>query len=320
MPINSVHVDAPLTNVSVAFVQDMDHFISGKVFPIIGSDKKSDLYYTYPRDAWFRDEAKKRGDCTETVGSTYTLGTDGFNTCVYAFHKDIGWQEDANADAVLDLEEDAARFVAQKLMIKKDRVWASTYFQTGIWASDFDVGASTPGFWNAAGSEPIAQLRAQMTAMERSTGYSANTLVLGADTWAALQDNDDFLDRIQFGTPSAPAMVSPNLLAQILGLDNVYIAKSVYNSANEGAPLNMDFIVSDGALLLYVNPTPSRLAPSAGYTFAWTGYTGAASNGMRTARFDLRHLACTRVEGEIAFDHKLVAADLGAFLHNTLSP
>ena len=44
--LNDVHVDAILTNISVAYMQDRDNFIADKVFPVIPVDKKSDKFFT----------------------------------------------------------------------------------------------------------------------------------------------------------------------------------------------------------------------------------------------------------------------------------
>jgi hypothetical protein len=61
------------------------------------------------------------------------------------------------------------------------------------------------------------------------------------------------------------------------------------------------------------------MTPAAGYTFSWTGFMGQGNAfGFATKRFRMEHLEATRVEGQMAFDHKLVSADLG-FLWNSIS-
>ena len=58
--VNNVHIDAILTNISVAYLQNTANFIADKVFPVIPVDKKSDLYFKYTKEDWFRDEAQRR--------------------------------------------------------------------------------------------------------------------------------------------------------------------------------------------------------------------------------------------------------------------
>ena len=69
---NDIHVNRPLTNISTAFIQSQSDFIADKVFPVIPVEKKSDLYYTYDKGNWFRDDAKERGPCSESAGGGYT--------------------------------------------------------------------------------------------------------------------------------------------------------------------------------------------------------------------------------------------------------
>ena len=50
------HVDAALTNISVAYVQDASNFIASQVFPTIPVEHASDKYFIYTQDDFFRDE------------------------------------------------------------------------------------------------------------------------------------------------------------------------------------------------------------------------------------------------------------------------
>jgi hypothetical protein len=55
------------------------------------------------------------------------------------------------------------------------------------------------------------------------------------------------------------------------------------------------------------------MTPTAGYTFSWTGHLGAGNEGNRIRSFRLEQIKADRVEIEMAFDQKLVSADLGYF-------
>ena len=39
---SSVHIDAPLSNLTLAYAQSQENFIADKVFPTVGVDKQSD--------------------------------------------------------------------------------------------------------------------------------------------------------------------------------------------------------------------------------------------------------------------------------------
>ena len=74
----------------------------------------------------------------------------------------------------------------------------------------------------------------------------------------------------------------------------------------------------NGALLLYTPSAPGIMTPGCGYTFSWTGYFGAAPNGSRIKSFYMNWIESQRIEIDAAYVHKLVSADLGAFMSATI--
>lgn len=308
-----VHVNAPLTNVSIAYIQDKAHFVADKVFPNVPVSKQADRYYSYPKGNWFRSEAKVRAPGTESAGSGWTVdNTPTYYAPVVAVHKDIDDQIRANQDPAIDVDRDASIFVTQQLMLKRDKDWQQSYFKTGIWADD----VTPTTLWDATGSTPIDDITAQISAVHSATGFKPNKLVLGAPVWYLLKNHPDFLERIKY---TQMAVVGTDLLARVLELDEVLVANAVENTAIEGATDALNFMFGKDALLVYANPAPSLLTPSAGYTFSWTGYLGAGAAGNRIKRFRMEQLASDRIEGEMAYDMKLVASDLGIFFDNVMT-
>ena len=55
------------------------------------------------------------------------------------------------------------------------------------------------------------------------------------------------------------------------------------------------------------------MTPSAGYTFSWNGWMGATGMGHRIKSFRLERNESDRIEVQMAYDQKMVGADLGYF-------
>ena len=127
-----VHIDAILTNMSIAFMQDQDHFVAGKVFPTVPVQKQTDKFFTYTQDDFFRDQVQYRADGTESAGTGYGLSTDSYSAQVWALHKDIGDQVRANSDAPLSPDQDATRFITQQMLLRQEIDWASNYFHLSL--------------------------------------------------------------------------------------------------------------------------------------------------------------------------------------------
>lgn len=315
---SAVHINAPLTNISVAYLQDLDGFIAGKVFPEVPVQKISDYYFTYPKQQWFRTDAQERGPSTESAGTGYEQSSDSYFCKRYAVHKDVDDLVRSNTDKPLDADRDATELVTRHLILKREKSWATSYFTTGLWTGSSTGSDITPGTkWDNASGTPIADIRTQMDAMRRKTGFMPNKLVLPSVVWTKLQDAADFIDRISVNTTR---IVTPQLLAQILELDEVLIARATNDTAIEGATASMaDVIGTDDALLVYAPPRPGILTPSAGYTFTHVGYLGAGANGQRMKKFRMEQIASDRIEGEMYYDMKLVASDLGVYFDDVLS-
>ena len=308
---SDVHVNAPLTNVSIAYLQEADKFIASQCFPNISVPKQSDLYFQYDQGDFMRSTARLRAPGTESAGAGYDLTTASYSCNVIALHKDIDDQIRANADAPLNMDSDATKFLTQQMLIKRDRDWASSFFSGGSWTGSTTGSDITPGTkWDASGATPIEDIEAQADSVEAKTGFRANTLVLGVDAYNALKNSADVVDRIRY---TQTGVVTEDLLASLLGMKKVLVARGVYNSALEGATDSISRIYTgDTALLLYVPDSPSLMHPSAGFTFSWNGYTGAGPDGQRVSRFRMDHLRADRVEMEMAYDQKQVSTVLGA--------
>jgi hypothetical protein len=315
-----VHVNVPLTNISIAFMQSQQNFVASRIFPNVPVDKQSDRYYTYDRGEFNRDEAKERAPSTESEGGGYTVdNTPTYFARVYAFHKDIDDQMRANADAVINPDRDATQYVTMKALIRREKIFVTNFFAGGLWSFDYDGVAAAPGAnqvlqWNDANSNPIEDVRFAKTAILESTGFEPNKLVLGRKVYDKLVDHPDIIDRIKYGqTAGDAAMANRQTLAKLFEVDTIEVMNAIENTAVEGRAAVHSFIGGKKALLCYAAPTPGLMQPSAGYTFSWTGYMGAGAEGNRIRTFRMENLKSDRVEIEFAFDQKLISADLGFF-------
>lgn len=309
---SDVHVDAVLSNISIAYMQDSTSFVASRAFPTVNVQKQSDKYFTYSQANFFSDQAATRADGTESAGTGYGLSTATYNTNVYALHKDIGDQVRANADTPLDPDMDATRFLSQQMLIRQERDWATNAFATSIWGTD-----STPGtLWSASGSTPVSDVQTGINTILTNTGYLANTLIMSYAVFSILKNHSDIVDRYKYTSADS---ITPDLIAAVLGVDRVLVMNSVYNSAVEGATASYAQIGDKDALLAYVAPSAGLLTPSAGYTFVWSGVGGGLGGSTAVSRFRMDHLRADRIEIQSAWDFKVVSSALGYFFSNAVA-
>ena len=324
-PVGSdLHVNVPLTNVSVAYFQDQSTFVADKVFPVIPVDKQANLFNRYSKSQWRRTNAQKRAPGTESVGTGYDITRDNYYCDVYAIHKDITDQDRAAADSEWQLDKDATNLVSNDLLLMREIGWQSTFFTTGVWAVDeagVASGPSTNQFlqWDQSASDPITQFAALQENFIQQAGRKANKLVLGAHAYNALKNHPDLIDRIKY---TQRGIVTTDLIATLLDVEKVYVTYASVASGPEldgadadDAAATYNWVAdAKSALLCYAPDAPSLLTPSAGYTFNWKGYLGGNAAGVRIKRFRMEHLEVDRIEGAITYDQKVVCPDMGIFL------
>lgn len=318
--IQSVHVNRPLTNISVAMWQDPSVFAFNRVFPNIPVSNKSDSYFKFRLADSLRDDMRPRAPGAESAGSGYNYDQDNYSINVYALHHDIADQIRANADAPLQLDADTTRWLTQQAMIRQERLFATRYLTTGVWGLDIAGAASSPTGnqvlkWSDDASDPVADVKKYMTQVQLLSGVRPNVLVLSQDVRDALDTNPAIIDRIKYSggiSNNTPVMVNDSALAQVFGVEEVIVSGAIAaTSAEDAATLVNQFISSGTALLAYRTRTPGTQVPTAGYRFSWRGYTGN-NEGMLIKKFRMEHLEADRVEATLATDMKVSYAAAGA--------
>ena len=268
---------------------------------------RSDKYFSYTKNDWFRDEAQLRADATESAGGGYNLSTSSYSADVWAFHKDVGDQTRANADAPINVDREAVEFVTSRLLLKMETEFVSSFFTTGVWGTD-----STPSsLWSDyTNSDPLNDVEDAKRAILATTGFEPNTLVLGYDVFKELKNHPDLVDRIKYTSSN---VITTDMIARMFDVERVLVSKSVKATNNEGGTGAYDFTAGKNALLCYSAPSPGLLQPSAGYVMSWTGVSGGLGQTIGASRFRMESVKADRIEGEMAFDMKVVASDLGYF-------
>jgi len=322
-----VFVDHFLTDVLQVFTQEQTNYIADRAFPMVETQQESGIFVRYDKDDWLRTEAEKRSPASESRGTGWRIDkTLKYFADQISVHVDIDPRLRANQQDPVSVDEHAATLVAQQLMIKRDRIWADSFFTTGLWSTDLTGVAAAPGAgqflqWNDPTSTPIKDITDAAEDIGELTGRRPNKLVLNSRVFNELRQHPDILDRKKFSSLTTSKNVDEALLAQIFDLDEVMVARAVENTANEGAATSStNYVLDKGALLIHATNTPSLLVPSAGYTIAWTGLMQQSAFSGRVSRFEMpERNRATRIEGDLAFDMQVVAPDLGVFFDSAIA-
>jgi hypothetical protein len=326
-----LHVDKLLSDLSVAYLNEPSAYIADRVFPVVHVNKQTDKYAIYRKGDWFRDEAKKRAPLTESAGGGFALSDPGTFVCdEWSFHKDIADEDNDNADEVFNNEDDATQFVIEKLRLRRERLWASHFFGTGIWDKDLKGQTDTPATdefkcWDESGSTPISDIESAKAIIQGAIGMMPNTLVVASRVHQVLKNHSDIVDRFKY---TQAGIITEELLARVFEVQRYLVGSALYatNQENTTEATNDDlsFILNQyDALLVYSAPRPSRKRPSGGYTFRWRrpSMNGVSGDRLESTirKFRMDPIGGTRIEGSVYEDLKLVGTACGCYFQNAIA-
>jgi len=322
---SAVHVDQPLTNLTLAYAQSQENFIADKVFPTVGVSKQSDKYYIYDRANMNRTgDVAKLAPRTEVNRIGMTLSTSSYFADVYGLGMDFDEQTLANEDAMLDIRSAGAETLAMRLMIHREEQFATNFFSTGVWGTDNTL-SGTDQWSDYTNSTPIQDVTAARRAVQlASGGFKPNTMVVGKEVRDKLINHPDILARLNGGaTVTNTALITDAKLAEIFEVENFYVMEAVKNSSVEGVAESNAFIGGKNALLAYTPSTAGLMSPAAGLTFAWNNLEGVNNLGITVESFSddalKRQQIAEMIQVKMSYDMKVVGADLGYLFANAVA-
>lgn len=324
---SDVHVDRPLSNISVAILQDIaKDYIATTVFPTIPTLKQSDRYFVYNRDFWHRTAAQKRAPATESAGSGWSLdNTPTFFADVYAHHVDVDQDTRDNADDPINIDRDAVEFTLRNIKLRQEKMFMARFMSPGVWGGlqatnssgivvpeDFSPSVA----WSSDNSNPTNDISILRREFRRHTGIKPNTMVVSEDVNERLKQHPLILARLGV---NELRLTTEDLLAKLFDVERYIVAAAIENEAQEGQVGVYDFLAANTFLLTYAAPRPGIMTPSGGYTFVWKGRFGNTDQGSRVKTIPMPHLNAERIETELCFDQHLVCPELGVLGQNLLA-
>lgn len=325
--------DAYLTNFSYALQVDDTTFVAGAASSRIAVTQESGKYDVYPPGYFWRDEAQVRPLGGRPVQVTYGMTEDTYNAEEWALEHVVDDRTRQNSRQQGRIDENATRLLTGKQMIRADRLWATSFFKDGVWSMQVDGAAANPGedeflHWDDAASTPISDIEDWKELIRAATGMEPNVLVLGSKVRKVLKNHPEFIDRTKY---TSSAAITNAIMAALFEVDQVRVARALYNTAAERVPnkddgpnmggKDLQFIVDpNSAWLGYIDPNPSLNSPTSIAMFAWDSLVPGQTNDMGgvISRGRDGRAYSDYFHSRQAFGFKKVADDMAVFIRNAV--
>lgn len=222
------------------FVQDFSiffknmNYIADRVAMIKDNVSKVAKVTKYRPGDWFRDEADVRAPGTRAKRGSHVLDEVNVNPLQFAFAKEVT-DEDVAAEGdqltpTINLQRDAVEFTADKIDLKKEKR-VSQLIKDTTWADGNAAGEDVAGLWAPGGANTfLADIRNGKATVRNKTGVIPNVLIIDYTTFESLIEEDTINNKIN---QTRLGVLTEELLAAIIGVDEVLVAKAIENTANE---------------------------------------------------------------------------------------
>lgn len=318
---------AYLSNMSMAYYQDNSMYVARSMFPLVPVQLSTSFYYTFDKADLARDNVQRKPEFGKVNPAIVGHAEESYSCKVDQIIRGIDQIAQLNytrskVPTSVDPRRSISRFMAEQMNIHQDILFAKGFFKTGVWKNEWSGAASHSSNdkqfikFNDSNFDPFALFDELKVTMLQNGRRRPNRLGLGINAWNALKNSPAILERISGGaTAGNPAVVTEQLVAQMLGIEKVVVFQSTFNDAEFGQEENMQFICDpNSALLCYATSAPAIDEPSAGYMFAWDML--GDGNYFPTLQWEGEKGTHSEfMEGLMAIDMRKTSDELGVFLN-----
>lgn len=305
-----VHIDAALTNVSVAYRNN--DYIAELLAPRVGVRKQSDRYYIYDSDR----EAIRLGEDLRSPGALadeidFALSTDSYFCHDHALASSVPDEERENADPAIQPDIDRTEFLSERILLKQESVLEEMLRSS----SDIPELALTGGSeWNSGSSDPVADIQQARLMHFAQCQRRANVLVLPFQVYEIVREHEAITDRVKYTTSS---VVTTELLAQLFDVDRVLVPRSYVNTAAPGQAPDVEPLWQSNAYLAHVADRPGLKQLTLANTFVWNAMPGTV-DGLVVERWREHGRKADMIRVQKYYDMKLIAPGAGLRITNVL--
>ena len=305
-----VHIDSALTTFSRKY--ENQSFIWKQVMPIVPVKKRSDKFFRYVVEDYFRipDDAVSPKAYPNEVG--LRVDTDNYSVQDYALEDWVSKEEEDNADSPLAPRTDATEFLVELLNLAQEKRVADIVFNPATYPSTNVVTLSGTSQWGGSADDPIGDImRGLDTAFQRP-----NLIVFGAEAWSKFRQLPEVIDAVK-ATPGASlkgALASADEVAKLFEVEKVLIGLAKYNVSAEGQAASYSRLWGKHVALLYVKKKPTIRSVTFGATFVEMDMTVMTGwDGRRGAK------GATWIKVAWNNDTKVIAPDVGYLIQNAVA-
>jgi hypothetical protein len=241
-------------------------FVADKLFPLVSVTKEGGKIPQFTKEAFkiYNTERAIRAKSNRINPSSNS--TIDFVLSEHDLEYPMDYRE-INED-ILNLKMHATNVVSDAIALRKEKLCADLAQNSANYSIANKVTLSASDQFSDPTSDPIAIIDSARSAVRSQIAKNPNVIVISNDVFVALKNHPSITDKVKY---TQHAVITADLLRQLLQFDALYVASSVYE--DESGVLQD--VWNDSVVLAYVpeaKQTRSFYEPSFGYTLQMKNY------------------------------------------------
>jgi len=298
-------VDPVLTNIARGYSNAS--FIALSLFPVVTVEKEAGKIPQFNKEAFKVYNTERAIRAKSNRISPEGRSTIDFTLTEHDLEYPMDYRE--TQEDIFPLKIHATQVTTDGISLRHEKICADLLQDLNSFPSGNKVTLSGSDKFDNSSSNPYLVFDTAKEAIRSKIAKRPNVCLLGASSYKALKNHPAVIDRIKY---TQHAVITPELLKNLLDFDELYVGDAVYASDSG----TFSDIWNDNVILAYVpkqnQDTPrSFYEPAFAYTLQKTGYPLVDSyveNGK-----------VTLIRNTNIFTAKIVGSDAGYLIHDTNS-
>lgn len=299
-------IDQALTNMSVGY--ENGQLIGTQLMPRVMVSSRQGFYFTFDRTK-FRVEDSRRTGTSRANRVASGMTKTAFGPLVeHSLEEAIEYDVRDSYPTPHDARVDATEEVTALLELGLEQEIATMLTNTAVITQNITLSGNDQ-FSDYANSDPFSVIQTGIDTVKLASGVMVNAVAMGYQVWAKLRHHPDLLGRLSVSTVR---VLTPQLFADLIGVEKVFIGDAVYNSADEGQAVSMGYVWGKHMLLAHIQPTPGIKKLSLGYTLQ-------LEDARYVDRWDEPWVKSEFVRANDYYEPKIVAVEAGYLIKNAVA-
>ncbi|MDA8168674.1 MAG: hypothetical protein M0Z59_03120 [Nitrospiraceae bacterium] len=304
----SLHVDAILSEMSVKYRNEA--MIWPLLMPVVKVQKRSDKFFVYQKEDSYRladDAVAPKGLPNEI---TWGVLEDNYSVVDHALGDWLPQEVIDNADGPIQPEADTVDFLNMLLDVRQEKRVADIVFSQATYPAGNQTALSGTAQWGGTTDDPVGDV---MNAVE-GCFIRANTLVFGAEAWAAFRKLPEVLEAVKSVNTGANGFATAGEVAALFEVEHVLVGRARYITSKEGQPSAYTRLWGKHCAALYTASNPGLRSITFGLTFSEMAREVQRDfdpkRGVKGAHY---------IKAAWNSDEKAVAPELGCLIRNAVA-